>query len=49
MPTAPARRRKTEPVASAFGVVEDADLKHVVHVVRYKCYPFIGIHPRHGS
>ncbi len=34
MPTAPTRRRKAEPVARAVGVVEDADLKHVVHVVR---------------
>ena len=36
MPMAPVRRRKTEPVSGAVGVVEDADLKHVVHVVRHR-------------
>ena len=34
MPMAPARRRKVEPISGAVGVVEDNDLKHVVHVVR---------------
>jgi hypothetical protein len=35
IPMAPARRRKVEPVSGAMGVVEDIDLKHVVHVVRH--------------
>ena len=57
MPTAPTRRRKTEPVARAVGVVDDGDLKHIVHVVRNDarswdwsagCSVHLSTHPRAG-